>query len=332
MRKDRKIGMIEKSSTVPFSWIKRFRLIRKINRRKIYNITLSVVRFILLMGLAFIIIYPVFIKIIESIKSPADNIDQSVIFIPKNPTLDNYSIIVKAINYPATLLYTVVFIFFESVLQALSCAMVAYGFARFSFKGKTIMFACTLLTLVIPPQVMMAPIYLRFRFFGFTNIFKFTGTLSGWKLTDTVFPFLLLSITANAFKNGLYIYMLRQYFKGLPSELEEAAYIDGCGYIKTFFKIILPGAVSMLASVFLFAFVWQWNDQFYAKTLAPNLPLLVTKIYNMNQNNLPEMGNALLQAMLENAKLVLIIFPLMVLYVFTQKLFTESIERSGITG
>ncbi|MHB1485236.1 MAG: carbohydrate ABC transporter permease [Saccharofermentanales bacterium] len=304
----------------------------KMNKRRAKALIFSLIRLMLLIGLAFMIMFPLFLKFVESIKSAADNIDPTVIFIPKSPVLDNYSIIIKAIDYPFTLSYSLLFVFVESIIQALTCAAVAYGFARFHFKGKTILFACTLLTLVVPPQVMLIPIYLRFRFFGISNIFQFSGSLSGINLTDTIFPFLLLSITAIAFKNGLYIYLLRQYFAGLPGELEEAAYIDGCGQIKTFFKIMLPGAIPMLVTVFLFAFVWQWNDQFYAKTLAPNIPLLITKIYNMNSTNLPAMGNAILQSLLNNAKLMLLIFPLVILYAFAQRFFTESIERSGITG
>ena len=304
----------------------------KINKNKAQATAVSIIRLVLLIGLAFIILYPLFLKFVESIKSEADNINPTVVFIPQEPTFENYSIIMKAINYPFTLIYSLLFISIESVIQAFSCAMVAYGFARFRFRGKNILFAFNMLTLIIPPQIMLIPIYLRFKYFGITNVFQFSGSLSGVNLTETILPFLLLSLTVMAFKNGLYVYLLRQYFAGLPVELEEAAYIDGCGPIKTFFKIMLPGAVSMLVTVFLFAFVWQWNDQFYAKILAPNLPLLITRIYDMNSKTVPAASNAILQALLANAKLILIILPLIILFVFAQRFFTESVERSGITG
>ncbi|MHB1483742.1 MAG: carbohydrate ABC transporter permease [Saccharofermentanales bacterium] len=303
----------------------------KFSKRRIFRFIFNVFRFVFLMGLAFMILYPVFIKFSQSILSIADKSDPTVIFYPKNPTFNNYKIIWNAINYPATLLFTTGFILGQSIIQALSCALAAYGLARYNVRGKNIIFMCIMLTLIIPPQVILTPLFLRFKYFGLLNIFKFSGNLSGIDLTNTILPFLFLSITSVAFKNGLYIFLLRQYFKGLPETLEEAAYIDGCGHFRTFFKIMLPGAVPMLITILLFAFVWQWNDQYYA-TLAPNLPLLINKIFNMTSLSADQMGDAILQALLENAKLMLIIFPLIILYIGAQNFFTESIERSGITG
>jgi multiple sugar transport system permease protein len=324
--------MIEFTQRFEHIQIAMSKTLHKISKRKVQAFIFGLIRLILLTGLAFMILFPTLFKFIESIKSAADNIDPTVIFIPKSPTFYNYSIIIAAIDYPMTLLKTIGFVLAESIFQALSCAFVAYGLARYKFKGRNLIFIFSMLTLIIPPQVMLTPLYLRFKYFGILNIFQFTGNLSGIDLTNTIFPFILLSITSVAFKNGLYIYLLRQYFKGLPTALEEAAYIDGCGHVKTFYKIMLPGAVPMLITVFLFAFVWQWNDQYYAFTLAPNLPLLQTKINTITSANLSQMGNSILTNMLANAKLMLVIAPVIVLYIFAQNFFTESIERSGITG
>jgi multiple sugar transport system permease protein len=211
--------------------------------------------------------------------------------------------------------------------------LVAYGFARYKFPFKKFAFSMVILTMLIPPQSIMFPIWLRFKYFGFTNLFYFGKNLTGIvDMTDTVLPFLILSLTAIAFKNGLYIYLLRQYFTNIPKVLEEAAYIDGCGQIKTFFRIMLPSAIPMLVTVFLFSFVWQWNDRYYTGTLYPEIPTVANKLFNMKFEALQSMGDYLMQNLLSNAKLLLLIIPLLVLYIFTQNFFKESIARSGIVG
>ena len=233
---------------------------QKTLRRKGYTYIWKLMRFVLLVGLSFMILYPVFVKFSASLKSTADMMDSTVVFIPKNPTLQNYKIVLNSVNYTLTLLMTVLFCLVQSLLQLASCSLVAYGIARFKFKGHKLLFGMAVLTLIIPPQIILLPLYIRFHFFGITNIFQFSGIFSGVDLINTYWPFLLLSGTALGFKNGLYIYLLRQHFKNMPMALEEAAYIDGCGPFRTFLRIMLPGSVPMLVTVFLFSFVWQWND------------------------------------------------------------------------
>ncbi len=301
-------------------------------RKLLMGHVLRVLRVLLLMGLAFMILFPLITRFSASIKSPSDVSDPTVIFIPKTPTLSHYNLVISAINYPMLLLKTAGFDVVLSLVQLVSCTLVAYGLARFKFRGKNLMFAMIILTMIIPPQTIILPLYLRFKYFGLLNIFQFTGNLSGIDLINTYWPFFLLSITAVAFRNGLYIYLMRQYFKNLPEVLEEAAYIDGCNSFKTFYRIMIPGAVPMLITVFLFAFVWQWNDTVYSDTLIPDIPMLATAINNIKFETLTGIEGYLINQILLNAKLFLLIFPVILLYVFAQNFFTESIERSGVVG
>ena len=285
----------------------------------------------MLVGLSFMILYPVFVKFSASLKSTADMMDSTVVFIPKNPTLQNYKIVLNSVNYMLTLLMTVLFCLVQSLLQLASCSLVAYGIARFKFKGHKLLFGMAVLTLIIPPQIILLPLYIRFHFFGITNIFQFSGIFSGVDLINTYWPFLLLSGTALGFKNGLYIYLLRQHFKNMPMALEEAAYIDGCGPFRTFLRIMLPGSVPMLVTVFLFSFVWQWNDTVYSGIFFPEIPTLANKLYGMVFTTMGA-GTTLMSAVLESPKFFLLITPIVILYLFTQKLFVQSISRSGIVG
>lgn len=304
------------------------------NLRKIKTgeICWSVLRTFLIIGIAFLILYPIFVKLMSSFKSSADMYDPTVYFLPKNFTLDNFKAVWIAVDYPLALLKTGAYVLLLSGLQLISCTLVAYGLARFDFPGKKILFALVIFTLVIPPQMLLLPLYLRFRFFNPLQLFTFSGTLSGISLTDTVVPFVLLSALAVAFKNGLYIFMLRQHFKNVPQVLEEAAYIDGCGVYSTFLRIIVPGAKTMLATVFLFSFVWTWNDYYYTQILAPGLSTLNNTLMSLNFSNLSSLNENLQESMLSAPKFLLLILPLVILYLFTQKLFTESIQKSGIVG
>lgn len=304
---------------------------QKTLRRKGYTYIWKLMRFVLLVGLSFMILYPIFVKFSASLKSTADMMDSTVVFIPKNPTLQNYKIVLNSVNYALTLLMTVLFCLVQSLLQLASCSLVAYGTARFKFKGHKLLFGMAVLTLIIPPQIILLPLYIRFHFFGITNIFQFSGIFSGVDLINTYWPFLLLSGTALGFKNGLYIYLLRQHFKNMPMALEEAAYIDGCGPFRTFLRIMLPGSVPMLVTVFLFSFVWQWNDTVYSGIFFPEIPTLANKLYGMVFTTMGA-GTTLMSAVLESPKFFLLITPIVILYLFTQKLFVQSISRSGIVG
>ena len=293
-----------------------------------------IVRTIMLAGLVFMILYPLLVQFISSIKSAADLGDPTVIFVPKDPTFVNYSVLLQVVNYPTAFLYTVFFNLLMSALQIASCVMVAYGMARFKFKGRGLVFALSLFTLIVPPQTIMFPMFLRFKYFNPLHLFKLTGSFSAANtvnITGTIIPFILLAITAIGFKNGLFIFMQRQYFRNQPVAIEEAAYIDGCGPFKTFIKIMLPGAMPIILTTFLLSFVWGWNDMYYTQALAPELPLLASKLFGVAFETFST-GSAVMDAYLENAKLFLLIFPLIILYIFAQRHFTESIERSGLVG
>lgn len=306
-------------------------VLEKIRLHKIFRWIWVITRLVLLVGLSFMILYPIFVKFMTSIKSAGDLADPSIIFLPKHPTFNTYEIVFNAVGYPKTLLFTVLFTSMISLIQISSCIFVAYGLARFRFWGRKLVFGMTILTLIVPPQTMLLPLYFRFKYFSFLNLFKLWGNFEGIDFIDTIIPFLLLSATAVAFKNGLYIFLLRQYFKNMPFVLEEAAYIDGCGPFKTFYRIMIPGALPMILTVFLLSFVWQWNDTYYTQTLSPNISTLSNKMFGMVFHYIGT-GSDIINQFLESSKFFLLVSPLVVLYIFTQRFFTESIEKSGIVG
>ena len=157
----------------------------------------------------------------------------------------------------------------------------------------------------------------------------------GLNLLNTYWPLIILSIGALGFKNGLYIFMLRQFFKGVPDELEESAYIDGSGVFHTFFTIILPLSVPMMITVFLFAFSWQWTDDFYTGLFFTQNSdiILMPKIVGIpNSLTTDYAGQNLYYSAIRNTCGIMIILPLVIMYVFLQRYLVEGIERSGLTA
>jgi len=294
----------------------------------------SVIRGLLVTGLCFIILYPLFVRFSVSFMTVEDMFDASVQFIPRDFTLENFYIAWEYMDYPRTFFNTLLLVGSVSLFQLLSCTLVGYGFARYRFRGIGIIFALVIFTLVVPPQLVMMPLFLNFRFFNPFGIFGETGI----NLLGSYWPFILMALTATGLRNGLYIYIMKQHFRGMPDTLEEAAYVDGAGPFKTFFKIMLPGAGPVLIIVFLFSFVWQWNDTFFLRLflrdaegfLAHALRTFPDRFFRDLgfMRGIPEQYNDVV----ENAGILMFMAPLIVVYLTLQRYFIESVERTGIVG
>ena len=155
-----------------------------------------------------------------------------------------------------------------------------------------------------------------------------------FNLNNSYWPLIILSLTGLGFKNGLYVFMLRQFFMGVPNELEESAYIDGSGVGRTFLQIILPLSVPMMITVFLFAFSWQWTDDFYTElffttTKTVLMPDIIGIPTTLETNYA---GQSLYYAAIRNTCGLMIIAPLVIMYLFCQNFLVQGIERSGLTA
>ena len=295
-------------------------------QQKLIKWLISAVRLLILLCICFVIIYPLLSKISISFMSVSDLYDAGVVYIPKAFTLNNYQYAIEKVNYFASLLKTGGFILMTSVLQVASSLLTGYGFARFNFKGKNFWFACAILTLIIPSQNIMAPLYFYFENF---NLFGLLGE-NGLNLLNTPWPIFLMSATCMGLNNCIYIYMFRQYFKGFPKELEESGQIDGANSFIIFTRIILPCATSMMVTAFLFSFVWQWTDTFYLNVFMPGNDFLSVSLQGLPQI----LGNAdrYRQIIISNVAVILLVLPILVIFLFAQRFFVESVERSGLVG
>nr|AUZ20627.1 sugar ABC transporter permease [uncultured bacterium Ad_142_N07] len=257
--------------------------------------------------------------------------------LPRNVTLDNFRIVFNATSMPTSMLNTLWISIVSSICQIIACTLVAYGFARFEFPLKKFWFGCVIALIVIPPQTIQSALYRTFTRF---DIFGIITAIKGepLNLRSSIWPYLMMCLTCMGLKDGLYIYMMRQYFKGVPESLEEAAYVDGCGTLHTFVKIMLPDAVPTIASCFLFSFVWQWTDLFYArnfltgyKLYAPQLSTMTDRLgqelaATMGASQTVDPGRSL---QLISIGVLICCIPLIILYCFTQRTFVESLAMTG---
>ena len=244
------------------------------------------------------------------------------------------------------------------LLQTFVCCLIGYGLAKFRFKGNKLVMLLVILTMIVPHQTLQLSMFMHFRYFDILGILSFLsgGASIGWmpdsvnellagiqiiklddyalSLTNTYWPLAILSMTGLAFKNGLYIFMLRQFFTGVPDALEESAYIDGSGVFRTFFTIILPLSIPMMVTVFLFAFCWQWMDDFYTEmffttskiSLMPDIVEIPTSLKT------DYAGQNMYYTAIRNTCGLCIIMPLVILYSFGQNFLVQGIERSGLTA
>lgn len=307
---------------------------------KIINIFWVLLRTFVIIGLSFILIYPLLYMVSMAFRGATDLVDPSVVWIPRTYTLKSLAGALEAMKYWEALYNTITVDVVSSLIQVAICAIVGYGFARFKFKGRGIAFAAVIMTIIVPIQTILVPLYINYRFFsvfGVLDVVNFIfGTNYTLNLLNNHMVFYLPAIFGMGIRSGFYIFMYRQFFRGLPKELEEAAWIDGCGKFKTFYKVMLPNAKSILITIFLFSLVWYWNDYFNSSMFLSRVPTISVQLSLLRSDGMSNLGlsNAddLLKSTYIQSGCLLSILPMLILYMFTQRQFTESIERAGIVG
>lgn len=301
------------------------------------KVCLAIFRYAFLIGISYVILFPYYSKISTSLMTGEDLVDVTVKLVPKYPTLDTYKIILNETDFFAALKNTALLSLFCGVIQMIVCSLVGYGFSKFKFRGRGILFMCVILTLVIPHKTLQSTMKLFFQDFNIWGVVYFGDLIN----PSYHIPMALMSLGAIGYRNGLYIFMLRQFYKGVPDELEEAAYVDGAGVMKTFWKIIVPMSVPMMVTVFIFSFSWQWTDRFYTKMLynskqyvffqnvIDQLPRVDSVEKLMTQYS--SVSSQYLAAM-QNAVGLLVLIPLLIIFMFGQRTLVQGIERTGVTG
>lgn len=297
------------------------------------NFLVNLLRAAILIGVGYVILSPVIGIIVNSISSNKDAYNPMVFILPQFPTLERYALVIERMNYFPTMFRDLLYTLTLTALQLLVCSMVGYGFARFDFPLKKLLFGCVVVMIVIPAHTIMLPLYMTFKSFdpfGIVSAIKGTPGIMG-----TVVPMYIMTLLGCGVRSGLYIYIFNQFFRGLPKEIEEAALVDGCGVWYTYFRIMLINAMPAVITVAVFSIVWQFNDTFYAKLFLISEDVVISKKISSLQAviaNADKILDTTIQELYLDAGIVLIILPVLIIYLVLQKYFIEGVERSGIVG
>lgn len=315
-------------------------------QRKIVNLISSAVLFIMIFGLSFVILYP-FLKLLPLVFNNLEDVGTpDIIWIPRRFSAKAFQIAGYLLfnSDNLVMMKSLLYAFTIAIIQTAMSAMAGYSLARVDFKGRQLVFMLVILTFVIPPQATLISQYLRFKDFDIFGILKLI-TGKSVDLINKPVSLYLLATFGFGLKQSLFVFIFRQFFCGIPNELEEAALIDGCGFYGTFFRVMLPNAIPAIMTVLVFAFVWNYGDNYYVNYFNPDGPYLSIMldrtfqevqfdfVKNLAWSRFDILSfNTFTFDAIKQAALIIYLIPLLILYFIVQRRFVETFERSGIVG
>ncbi|MGI6565785.1 MAG: carbohydrate ABC transporter permease [Limnochordia bacterium] len=261
---------------------------------------------LILAGISFAM--PFFWMVSSSLKPINEIFLIPIQWLPKTPQWHNYREAFSVLPLGRYFLNSAIVTGLNIVGSLVSCTLAAYGFARLNFWGRDALFFALIATMMLPFQVTIIPLFVLFSRLGWVNTFR---------------PLIVPSFFGNAF----YIFLMRQYFSTIPRDLEEAAIIDGCGTVRTFFSIILPLTKPALVTVMLFTFMGVWND-FFNALIYISSPSKFTIALGLSQFR-SEFGSYWHLLMAGSTAAIL---PCLLLFFFFQRYFLEGIASTGLKG
>lgn len=263
--------------------------------------------YFLLCAVAFSMLYPFFAMLNLSFAHNADFFSNPGQFIHLDLTLENYKRLFADIPIAQYFLNSLIVALAATVGQVVFSALAGYAFARFNFCGRDVIFLVILITMMIPPQVNIIPLFFMMRELHLINTYS--------------------ALILPAMFGGLGIFMIRQYFLAFPKDLEEAARIDGCNYFQTFWRVVLPLALPVIATLSIFTFVTTWNS-FMWPLISTNTEALRTlpvglAIYKGSFRELTQWGELL-------ACSAICTIPVVMVFIVGKKYFINDILLGGV--
>jgi ABC-type glycerol-3-phosphate transport system permease component len=265
--------------------------------------------YVVLMSLAVVFAGPFFWLVLAALKSKAEWVAIPPRIFPEAPRWDNFTAALTEINFPAYLGNSLFLSFLYAALVTFSSAAVGFGFARLRGPGKRPLFVLLLSTMMLPQILTLIPTYVLFARIGLVN---------------TYWPWVLWGLAASPYL----VFLFRQFFAGIPAELEDAAIIDGCGYGRIFLRIFLPLSRPALLTSFLISFTWIWGDWIApALFLGPDqttLSVAIAAFYLDPHGNPDETVQA--------AAATFYVIPVLVIFLVAQRYFIRGVVSSGVKG
>ncbi|WP_409343240.1 carbohydrate ABC transporter permease [Paenibacillus sp. MBLB4367] len=276
--------------------------------------------YLVLIDIAFMYLTPFLYMLSTMFKTTADLLDPTVKWIPTAFEWDNLKLAWQGLKFPDALGNSLVIAGCSAVGQVVFCSIAGYSFARLKFPGKNLLFALLVFSFLIPPQTLIIPLYVLFKNLG---------------LLGTQWGVILPAMLGHGIRGALFVIIFRQFFMTLPRELEDAALIDGAGPFRVYWRVMIPLARPAILVVFLFSFVWHWNETFVTGMMlgGKDLPLSLS-LFQLNKvlsGLYPDAEAGFdLNETIRMAASFLIIMPPLLVYMIAQRWFVEGVERTGL--
>ena len=300
-------------------------------RNAVWNIITKIAIYAILISISYVFLFPLLKMISMTFMTKEDIIDPEVLWVPTKFALSNINVASFVMNLPDSFISTFWFTLILATGQTLITSMTGYALARYEFKFKNMWFVFILMSFVIPVPIVIIP-----RIMMFVSIQEFTGI----QMIGTVYPQLAMTLLGQGIFSAIGILIFYNFFKMIPFSLDEAAMIDGASPMQVFYHEILKISLTAITIVFLFSFVWVWNETYISNTFVRSgIELLSIKlgafdgIFERMGTQIPgQAGEARINEAYKMAATLLSMLPLLILYFLAQKQFIQGIENTGITG
>jgi len=284
----------------------------------------KLVLYVLLIGIGYAYLYPLLYMITTSFMSVEDLVNPTIRWIPVHPTLNNYKLAWEVLEVSKSLVNSIYLSVVPALIQTFSTALIAYGLQRFDIPLKRFWLVLVLATFLIPAQTTLVTKYILF---------------SKLKLVGTPLASFLPALFGQGIKSAIFVLLYYNFFQMLPKTFDEAAELDGAGPFRIFWTIMLPLSIPAMVTTFIFSLVWYWNETLVSglilgnsiKTLPIALRDFIWRFAQMFPSSTGSPSNRLNEG-IRLAATFITILPLLITYLFLQRQFVESLERTGITG
>ena len=291
----------------------------RINKKGVGNLTANLLTYAVLISLTLIFLAPFLYMLSRSVMSAKDLADYyNVKWLPRSFVFENYGYAFKILKYWSTLLRSLAYAGLATLFQVMSCSFVAYGLARVRFKGNGLLFVLVIFALIVPPQTIIVTQYVMY---------------SNMNLIDSPIPIILPCLFSLGLNGGLFTFIFRQFYRGMPQELENAALIDGTGIFGAYFRVILPNASSSILVSSILAFIWQWNNYFEPSIyITDRNAFTLTMMLNGLNTQAGLLEGAAFTSGINLAATTLCALPVILIFFVLQRRFMKGIETSGLAN
>ena len=295
----------------------------KLKKLKAVHVISKIAIYFLLICIGFVYLEPIFEMISKSIMSAKDLIDPSITWIAKHATLDNFKNAIGTLDIPTSILNSIWYSALLALAQTAVSLTTGFALSRYTFRGRNFWFVMLIMAFILPVPLLTVP-----RIMMFSTV----ESILGFKLINTVVPQFLLALLGQGTYSTMLVLIFYNFFNMIPKSLDEAAMIDGAGSLKVFYHVAIRLSISTILVVFLFSFVFNWNETYTTNILTGDALELLPGRLSLFDNGSTSNAVSELNEAIKMAATLIAIAPLLVLYACVQRQFIEGIENTGITG